>query len=266
MNPALALLLGAGVAALAWSARSLSRSGAVAAALVGAGTLHAAGWWGGALLLTFFVGSSAVSRLAPDPAAERGEAKGHARDAGQVLANGGAPVMGALLVLGDPGASLALLAIGLAAAAADTWATSLGATSPTPPRHLFTGRVVVPGTSGGVTWRGTLGGAFGAMTLAMVAYVSTHDPSLALGTGPRLAIAALGLGTAGMLLDSALGATLQGRFWCERCNTATERPVHRCGTAATHTMGFAWLTNDGVNALSTIIVTGLGWWWWSCCR
>jgi uncharacterized protein (TIGR00297 family) len=258
MNPALALLLGAGVAALAWSARSLSRSGALAAALVGAGALVAAGWWGGALLLTFFIGSSAVSRLAPDPAAERGEAKGNARDAGQVLANGGAPVAGALLVLGDPGASLAVLAIGLAAAAADTWATALGATSPTPPRHLFTGQVVPPGTSGGVTWRGTFGGTLGAVTVAVVAYVTTHDP--------RLATGALGLGTTGMLLDSALGATLQGRFRCDRCDAATERRTHRCGTAATHTAGLAWLTNDGVNALSTICITGLGWWWWSCWR
>lgn len=258
MNPALALLLGAGVAALAWAARSLSRSGAVAAALVGAGTLLAAGWWGGVLLLTFFIGSSAVSRLAPDPAVERGEAKGHARDAAQVLANGGAPVVGALLVLGDPGASLALLAIGLAAAAADTWATALGATSPTPPRHLFTGRSVVPGTSGGVTWRGTVGGALGAATVAIMALLATHDP--------RLSTVTALFGTAGMLLDSALGATLQGRFWCDRCGTATERPIHRCGTVATHTMGLAWLTNDGVNALSTIIVTGLGWWCWSCCH
>jgi uncharacterized protein (TIGR00297 family) len=266
MNPALALLFGAGVAALAWSARSLSRSGALAAALVGAGALVAAGWWGGALLLTFFIGSSAVSRLAPDPAAERGEAKGNARDAGQVLANGGAPVAGALLVLGDPGASLAVLATGLAAAAADTWATALGATSPTPPRHLLTGRIVVAGTSGGVTWRGTLGGALGASTLAVVAYATTLDPSLALGTGPRLAAAVLLLGTTGMLLDSALGATLQGRFRCDRCDAATERRTHRCGTAATHTAGLAWLTNDGVNALSTICITGLGCWWWSCWR
>lgn len=258
MSPALALLLGAGVATLAWSLRSLSRSGAVAAALVGAGTLFAAGWWGSALLLTFFIGSSAVSRLLPDPAAEQGETKGQARDAGQVLANGGAPVAGALLFLGDPGASLTVLAIGLAAAAADTWATALGGTSPTPPRHLFTGRPVVPGTSGGVTWRGTLGGVLGATTLALTAYAATRDA--------RLATVTALLGTAGMLLDSALGATLQGRFLCERCGTPTERSTHRCGTPATHEAGLAWLTNDGVNALSTIVVTGLGWWWWSCWR
>jgi uncharacterized protein (TIGR00297 family) len=258
MTPTLALALGAGVALLAWRAGTLSRSGALAAALVGAGTLVAAGWWGGILLLTFFLGSSAVSRLLPDPAADRGEAKGGARDAGQVLANGGAPVAGALLLLGDPGAPLAVLAIGLAAAAADTWATALGATSPTPPRHLFTGGVVVPGTSGGVTWRGTLGGALGAASVALVAGLAGRDPGLA--------AAALLLGTAGMLLDSALGATLQGRFHCARCDLPTERATHRCGAAATPTTGLAWLTNDGVNALSTIVVTGLGWWWWWCWR
>jgi len=258
MSPALALALGAGAALLAWRVRSLSPGGTVAAALVGAGTLVAAEWWGGVLLLTFFIGSSAVSRLLPDPAAERGEAKGGRRDAGQVLANGGAPVAGALLVSGDPGAPLALLAIGLAAAAADTWATAFGATSATPPRHLFTRRVVPAGTSGGVTWRGTLGGAVGAASVAAAGWAATGDP--------RSAIVALGFGTAGMLLDSALGATLQGRFHCIPCDEGTERPVHRCGRTATHTTGFAWLTNDGVNALCTLATTALGWWWWSCWR
>ncbi len=251
-----ALLLGAVVALAAWRAGTLSPSGAVAAAAVGATTLIAAGWWGGVLLLTFFIGSSALSRFAPDPAAERGEAKGGERDAGQVFANGGAPVAGVALALLTPGASIWVLAAGLAAAAADTWATALGATSTGPTRHLFTGRVVTPGTSGGVTWRGTLGGIIGAGSLALVTWIAMREP--------RAAVVVLVLGTSGMLLDSALGATVQGRFHCPACDVTTERAVHRCGTAARRIGGIGWLTNDGVNALSTLIITAAGWWCWWC--
>ena len=219
---------------------------------MGAAVFWGTGGWGLAALFTFFIGSTAVSKACPDPAAERGEAKGGRRDAGQVFANGGAPALGALLGLADHRTGLWVLAIGLAAAAADTWATALGATSPTPPRHLLTGRPVEAGTSGGVTWRGSLGGMAGASSVGVVGGVASGEL--------RLFAACLGVGTLGMLVDSLLGATLQGRFHCPACDTATERPRHRCGTIARPVGGFRWLTNDGVNAISTLLATGMGWW------
>lgn len=246
-----ALLLGAGIAGAAWRARMLAGSGAIAAMCVGAAVLWGTGWCGGAILLTFFLGSTLLSRLCPDPAAERGEAKGGRRDARQVLANGGAPALGALLGLREPSAGLWVLSIGLAAAAADTWATALGATSPTAPRHLLRWEKVPAGTSGGVTWRGTLGGALGALSVGLVGRLATADP--------RLLIAAGAIGTAGMLFDSLLGATVQGRFHCDACGVTTERPVHRCGTTARPVGGIRWLTNDGVNGVTTCLATLAGW-------
>jgi uncharacterized protein (TIGR00297 family) len=254
--PPLALLLGVLVAGAAWRARSLDRPGAVAAAFVGSAVLLAAGWWGGATLLTFFIGSSVVSRLCPDPAADGGEAKGHERDAWQVLANGGAPAMGALLALLTPGAPPWVLTSGLAAAAADTWATSLGGMSRSPPRSITTGRVVPAGTSGGVTLVGSVGGILGAGSVAVAGYIPTRDA--------RLMTAALVIGTAGMLLDSFIGALAQARFRCERCDVTTERPVHRCGARTVPIGGIRWLTNDGVNALATCAAAAAGWWCWRC--
>jgi uncharacterized protein (TIGR00297 family) len=233
-------------------AGSLTPAGTGAALAVGAAVFWGTGWWGLAALFTFFIGSTAVSHFCPDPAADRGEAKGGRRDAGQVVANGGAPALGALLGLSDHRTGLWVVAIGLAAAAADTWATAIGATRHASPRHLLTGRPVPPGTSGGVTWRGSAGGAAGAMSVGAVAW---------LGSGElRLFAACLGVGTLGMLVDSLLGATLQGRFHCPACDTATERPRHRCGTIARPVGGIRWLTNDGVNGLSTLLATGIGWW------
>lgn len=250
IGPLLALGLGTGGAALGWQARALSPSGACAAAAVGTAVLWGTGWWGGAILLTFFVGSTTLSRLCPDPAADRGDAKGGRRDAGQVLANGGAPALAALAGLADPTLGLWGLCIGLAAAAADTWATALGATSPTPPRHLLTWRPVPAGTSGGVTWRGSLGGMLGAASVGAAGGIALGDLTLA--------ASAVLFGTAGMFLDSLFGATLQGRFHCHRCDAATERRVHRCGTPAHPVSGLPWMTNDGVNAVATSLVTLAG--------
>lgn len=254
--PLLALLLGAAVAVAASVFRSLSTSGAIAATLVGTAALMATGWWGGVALLTFFLGSTIVSRLCPDPAAASGEAKGGERDAWQVLANGGAPVVGALLALRTPGAPFWVITIGLAAAAADTWATSFGGMSGTAPRSIISGAVVPAGTSGGVTLKGTAGGVLGAATLALIGLIATRDPQLATG--------ALLIGTAGMFLDSLLGALAQARFRCDHCSVTTERPVHRCGTRTVQIGGVRWLTNDGVNALATCAATAAGWWWWHC--
>jgi len=246
VTPWEALAIAAALAAGAWRLRALAPGGALAATGVGTAVLIGSGWWGGALLLTFFVGSTLISRLCPDPAAESGEAKGGRRDAGQVLANGGAPALGALA------GGLWPLAAGLAAAAADTWATSLGATSDAPPRHLLTGKPVPPGTSGAVTWRGSLGGVAGATTVALITFLATRSLTLGAWT--------IAIGTAGMLLDSILGAVLQGKFHCPVCDVATERRHHRCGTRATRIGGAGWVTNDVVNGIATAAATFGGWW------
>jgi uncharacterized membrane protein len=67
-----------------------------------------------------------------------------------------------------------------------------------------------------------------------------------------------------MLADSALGASIQGRFRCSRCGLGSERRMHRCGTPTDRVGGVAWLNNDGVNALATGIGALGGWiaWRW----
>jgi uncharacterized protein (TIGR00297 family) len=225
----------------AWRASLLSRGGAVTAWAVGAAILSGQGWPGGAVLLAFFIPTSLVSRMLPDLTA-RFDAKEGPRDAWQVLANGGAAAVVALAFHGQA-AGLIAAAAALAAAAADTWATSWGAGSRTPPRSLLTGAVVSAGSSGGVTWRGTAGGAAGGAVVAMIAALVTR--SAAVGVITFLC------GASGMLLDSLLGAGLQGRFVCPACQRPTERRIHRCGSRTTSVGGLAWLGNDGVNLMAT---------------
>ena len=255
MTPALAAAIAAPVALAAWRLRSLDPGGALAAWSVGTAVLAASGWTGGAVLLTFFISASALSRIPParptllDP-------KGSRRDARQVYANGGAATLGAFLVftgLIPPAAGLWIITASLAAAAADTWATSIGGASPVDPRDLLSGQPVPPGTSGGVTRRGTVAAAGGAFLVSVPAAFSGHSAILAAGT-------IIGLG--GMLLDSALGATVQARFRCPRCAVRSEWPQHRCGTRTRHEGGWRWLTNDGVNAIATGAAALAGWAAW----
>jgi len=91
------------IAIAARRARSLTTSGAVAAAIVGAVAIGA-GWSWGLLLISFFASSSALSRLGSRRKAElvgSVSQKGGERDAMQVLSNGGlfaASALGYLLL------------------------------------------------------------------------------------------------------------------------------------------------------------------------
>jgi uncharacterized membrane protein len=72
------------------------------------------------------------------------------------------------------------------------------------------------------------------------------------------------IGFAGMLLDSIVGGTVQGSFWCTSCGQPSEWPVHRCGNRTEWKAGWSWLNNDGVNLLATGMAGAMAWalWWW----
>src|SRR5205085_12683644 len=75
----------------------------------------------------------------------------------------------------------------------------------------------------------------------------------ALGWPGPVALAALAGGVAGSTIDSVLGATLQTRRWCDRCERETERVVHDCGAPTRRSRGLAWLSNDAVNILCSAV-------------
>ena len=82
------------VAVVAWRARTLTRSGALAAWTVGVLVLYGTGWQGGAVLAAFFISSNLVSRLASWPRGSGLDPKGNRRDPWQVYANGAAAAAG----------------------------------------------------------------------------------------------------------------------------------------------------------------------------
>ena len=215
----------------------LTPGGALAALAVGTLVAVGLGWPGLVLLLAFFLSSTLLT-----PGGGR-------RRAGQVAANGAVAAAAALLARAHPPWGAAF-AGALAAAAADTWSTEIGARSRRAPRLITTGRPVAAGTSGGISWLGTAGGAAGALCVATVAaLLGVVEPGRAWAVG-------LG-GVAGGLADSLLGATLQARYRCATCGAARERPEACCGASPALAGGLRWMTNDTVNLLATAVGAGV---------
>lgn len=243
-------LTAAVIALLAWRARALAISGAIAACILGGVTVAGGGWNWGALLILFFVTSTALSKIADRKKPGHGDiaARGSRRDAVQVLANGGIPGLFALLNWVEPRSVWYIaFAAALAAAAADTWATEIGAFSPHAPRLITSFATVEPGRSGAISRYGTLGSASGALLMGVAAGALASD---AISREWTLVLVAATGGFAGSLIDSLLGATLQAIYRCPRCDKLVEISVHSCGTRTELAHGFRFMTNDVVNALA----------------
>lgn len=243
------LILASILALIAYSLGALSATGAIAATFMGALIFQFGGWLSAALLLTFFLSSSVMSRVGRTSKKEFVQLfeKGSRRDHFQVLANGGIATLGVLLleVTGDAH-WIAAIAGALATVNADTWATELGVLAKKAPRLITTGAPAIPGTSGAVTPEGFLAALLGAALIAAATAAGTREATLLLSV--TLA------GTIGAIGDSLLGASIQGMYFCPGCEKNTERhPVHTCGTGTILVRGWPWMTNDMVNFLSSIL-------------
>lgn len=253
MRSAAGVLLALAVAGAAWRAGWLGKGGFIAATVCGAACV-AAGWMWAALLILYFIAASGLSAFGAGKKGARTESivsKGGARDAAQVLANGGLYSLAALLASTSGSAWLAWGAIGaLSAASSDTWATEIGVGIGGQPWSIITVTNVRYGQSGGVSVAGLWGSLGGA------AFIGTLVALLGMSRG--LALASIVAGVGGSLADSVLGATIQERRWCDACAEPTERPVHLCGCATRRVGGIAGLNNDVVNALASSVGFVLG--------
>ena len=166
------------------------------------------GWF--ALLVTFFGLGGLASKYRYDEKLARGIAEENegARDGSNVLANSAAALAavvayaasGALGV--DPLVFQFVFGGAVAAALADTFSSEFGGLFDSP-RLITTLDPVPAGTDGAVTWQGAIAGFAGAGIIAALAVVF-----FAFDTAAALVV--LGTGFLGMVVDSLLGATLEG--------------------------------------------------------
>lgn len=237
--------IGLGLAGLitmiALAARVLKPSGAVGAVVIGTIIFGLGGLPWALPMVVFFFFSSMLAHIGREKKATFDQIfeKSSQRDLGQVMANG---LIAALLVIFDrlvPGEINYAVYLGsLAAVSADTWATEMGTLFNHPPRHILNFNPVPAGTSGGITWPGSLGGLIGAALVALTGFYFL--PKL------LLVVVVIISGMLGNFIDSILGAMVQAQYQCPICQCRTERQIH-CQQPTTLISGFAWVNNDWVN-------------------
>ena len=249
------------VSVIAYKGKSLSRSGVAGAIVIGSFVFTIGGIAWLVPLGVFFVLSSLLSRLGRDhkKALNKIAKKGGQRDIGQVYANGGAGLVLVLIYHFYPSPVLYLMYLGsFAAANADTWETEIGTFFKKGTRNIINFSRVPPGTSGGVSIIGSLGGVVGSGLVALsgIYFIS-----------PRMNLLSIFIlvtvsGVLGSIIDSYAGALFQAKYLCPVCQTETERLVH-CGKNTKHIKGIPWINNDMVNFICTssgaIIVPILHW-------
>ena len=204
---AAALALNAVVALAGYAARTVSLAGAACGLVIGIVIYVSLGWQGWTLLLITFVAASVASRmgLARKQRLDIAEARGGRRGPGNAIANTGAAAIAALLAGLDvhPGAARIAFVAALATAGSDTIASEIGKAFGRRTLSITSLSRVPPGTSGAMSLEGTAAGIAGALALGAA--------GAALGLIRYGAVAAVVIGaTAGALVESWLGATLEG--------------------------------------------------------
>eukprot|EP00195_Chlamydomonas_chlamydogama_P001436 CAMPEP_0202920566 /NCGR_PEP_ID=MMETSP1392-20130828/76920_1 /ASSEMBLY_ACC=CAM_ASM_000868 /TAXON_ID=225041 /ORGANISM="Chlamydomonas chlamydogama, Strain SAG 11-48b" /LENGTH=573 /DNA_ID=CAMNT_0049614069 /DNA_START=234 /DNA_END=1955 /DNA_ORIENTATION=+ len=263
---------------------SLSMSGALAAAFVGAATLGCSLRMG-ATLLAFFFSSSKLTQYKEElkEGLEEGSKKGGQRNWVQVFCNGGIPTilaivygvlagcvdvpLGNLPTLEPWRSQLTTLIMGgflgyYACCCGDTWASELGPLSSDTPRLITTMRPVRRGTNGGVTLLGLSASIFGGMFIGLVFYVTAlasptlwifeQQQGLALQQWKLIPLGLMA-GLVGSVLDSVLGATLQYTGYNRVTGTISSKP----GPDVTYISGMPFMSNSIVNLVSAAITAAL---------
>ncbi len=233
----------------------LAPDGAAATFLMAVIIFGIGGWQWTLPMLTFFILSSIISRMKNrrKEAVEQLFEKSHRRDMGQVAANGGLASIFVIFefIWPDPIWYVAYLGA-IAAATADTWGTEFGVSFSSGVRDIVTFRKVPRGTSGGISFIGTIAGVAAGVVIAVSGFAWYHHAIEIIPSSYAIIGLVAGAGVAGSLFDSYLGATIQAIYKCRVCGAVTERK-HHCETDTHKLKGQAWLTNDYVNFACTVM-------------
>ena len=137
----------------------------------------------------------------------------------------------------------------ISAATADTLATEIGLLYAHQPRLITNLRRRVPtGTSGGVSTLGFYATLLGSFFIWLPTFLlGSSLPFDALQK--RLLLVVIAGGFAGSILDSVLGASIQGLHKCPVCGMTTEKEYH-CGEITTLLRGYGNIDNNVVNFLA----------------
>lgn len=146
----------------------------------------------------------------------------------------------------------------LATGAADLLGTEVGLLSIPRPRLLTSWRHTQPGRPGGISLLGLVASMGGAWFIGLVALIVegilAWQAKIPIPRAVQwLPFAGMTGGTLASLVDSFLGATAQGLYYCERCDVLSESRQHHCGQHTEQVRGWAWLDNEVVDFASAVV-------------
>jgi len=228
----------------------LSLSGALVANLLGVVLIFTAGiLYFLSLLFAFIIANLATSyRIEEKINLKLIIAKKPIRDWRNVLGNGLPILFFALL---EYYYSSDIFLIGFLASTAtflsDTVSTEIGVLSKTKPVMITNFEKVHAGRSGAISLRGLLAGLFCSFIFSIFSFflIGFHN-------FVALILIILISSTIGNLFDSLLGATIQGNYFCEKCNMYSEERIHTCGFLCKHVSGLTFFNNHIVNFISIL--------------
>ncbi|WP_137285010.1 DUF92 domain-containing protein [Halorussus salinisoli] len=196
---------------VSWALDTASIPGMMTGALLAMLTIVLGGYGWFAVLIAFFGIGSLSTKFRYDEKKARGVAEDNegARGSGNVLGNAAVALVAVLAyaarakfpIPGD--VFLFAFAGSIATAMSDTLSSEIGGVFDQP-RLVTTLERVEPGTDGAVTWQGELAGVVGAAVVAAIVGLLFGS----VGTDGAVVITLAG--TAGMTMDSLLGATVEG--------------------------------------------------------
>lgn len=202
-----ALLVNGPVSYAGYRAKTVSLSGWIGGGCIGVVIYACAGAGAWLFLFAAFLAASIASRLGLKRKLLLGiaEERGGRRGAGNAIANTGVAAVAALvgIAIPDRGAAMLALVAALTAGASDTVASEIGKAFGKATFLVTTMRRVAPGTAGALSVEGTAAGIVSALALAVLGVVLSLIPASSIAI-------VVGAATAGAMIESALGATLEG--------------------------------------------------------
>jgi uncharacterized membrane protein len=292
INIVAAILVLGLIAILAYKKRIVTKSGLIAAFVVGIVVWLLTSWAWFLIMLAFFLITALFTHFKYQKKRSLGAAqeKSGARSWSNVVANGILPmsfvIFGFILVLLGGGqdaygrtdvgfgpyfipfpvvaVTFAAFLGALATHTADTLATEIGLLNPSPPRLITKPSKCVPaGTSGGISVMGYLATLFGCLIIGLTAavlaapfWVSAFGiammPEIINFAPVTIILVSLAGGFVGCTIDSLFGATIQGMWRCQVCGKHTEKKMH-CGEPADYLRGNRFFDNNMVNLISGLL-------------
>ena len=243
------------IAFVAYKKASLSKSGFLAAIVLGTGIYYFGGLWFSIIMVAFFISSSILTKFKNynKESFEKINEKSGNRDYMQVFANGGVGLIFAILYyINSNPIFLLAYAVSFAEATADTWASEVGVLSKKKPINILNLKPLKKGMSGGISMLGTTFAFLGASFIAFIYFMASINIYKDIKQSIIYTMICLVIGFIGSILDSILGASVQAQYYCEDLKSITEKRVHK-GKYNKRIKGFSFINNDIVNLSSNLL-------------